>query len=62
VRKVCYDIEEGWITRERAFQVYGVAIGENGQVDAQATAARRKALASAGTHQPSIGPPGEASA
>lgn len=62
VQKVCYDIEEGWITRERAFQVYGVAIGENGQVDAQATAARRKALASAGSHHPKVSSPREASA
>ena len=43
--KVKYDVEEGWITEERAEQVYGVVIDENGAIDEEATAKRRRALA-----------------
>jgi N-methylhydantoinase B len=48
---VRHDVAEGWVTRERARAVYGVAIDEQGKVDAQATAALREQLA-AGTAAP----------
>ena len=43
-QRVAADVREGWISRERAFDVYGVAVGENGEVDETATAARREAV------------------
>jgi N-methylhydantoinase B len=46
VRRVLHDVGEGWISRERAFDIYGVAVGDDGRVDDEATAARRRALAS----------------
>lgn len=45
VERVKYDVEEGWITKERADALYGVVFAENGRIDEAATAARRKALA-----------------
>lgn len=46
VQRVADDVREGWISRERAFDVYGVVIDDDGRVDAAAMAARRAALAS----------------
>lgn len=43
--KVRYDVEERWISRRRAEEVYGVILDENGRVDTAATAARRRAMA-----------------
>jgi len=43
--KVRYDVEERWISKERAYEVYGVVFDERGNVDRQATAQRRRALA-----------------
>jgi N-methylhydantoinase B len=48
VQRVPHDVREGWISRERAFEVYGVAVDADGRVDAAATAARRAALQSTG--------------
>jgi len=42
------DVIEGWISRERAADVYGVVLTEASEIDAKATAAKR---ASAGTGQ-----------
>ena len=42
--KVREDVEEKWITKERAWKVYGVAIDEAGEVDEARTARRRKRL------------------
>ena len=39
------DVAEGWITRERARDVYGVIIDADGAVDADATAVRRAEMA-----------------
>lgn len=47
VEKVKYDVEEGWITKERAYVVYGVGFDESGGIDQAATAARRESLARA---------------
>ena len=42
--KVREDVEEKWITKERAWKVYGVVIDEAGEVDKAKTARRRKRL------------------
>lgn len=39
--RVLHDLREGWITRERAETVYGIALDDAGELDAVATAARR---------------------
>lgn len=41
MEKVKYDVEEGWITTERARDVYGVLFRADGQIDEAATAKRR---------------------
>ncbi len=41
--KVGHDVEEGWITRKRAREVYGVVFDNGGKIDMPATAALRKA-------------------
>lgn len=47
--RVAHDVREGWVTRERAAKVYGVAIDESGHVDREATEAlRRRHAATAG--------------
>lgn len=43
VERVLYDIAEGYVTREHAAAVYGVAVGADGTLDAAATAALRSA-------------------
>ncbi len=45
VEKVKYDIVEGWITRKRAKEVYGVVLDRTGNVDNLATKRIRKSLA-----------------
>ena len=45
--KVREDVEEGWITRQRAHDVYGVVFTDGGQVDVASTDARRAGLAAA---------------
>jgi N-methylhydantoinase B len=47
-KRVAADVREGWITPERAFDVYGVRVGPDGEVDEIATAARRRAASSGG--------------
>jgi N-methylhydantoinase B len=44
MEKVKQDVEEGWITKERAYEVYGVVFDEKGNFDEPATKKRRKAL------------------
>ena len=39
--RVKHDLDEGWITRERAETVYGLALDDAGEVDLAATEARR---------------------
>ena len=38
---VAEDVRDGYISRETAESVYGVVVGEDGALDAAATAARR---------------------
>ena len=42
--RVLRDLEEGWITRERAETVYGLVLNSAGRVDAAATQRRRAEL------------------
>jgi N-methylhydantoinase B len=42
--RVLHDVREGWISAERAFDVYGVRIGDGGQIDEDGTALRRAEL------------------
>jgi N-methylhydantoinase B len=39
--RVKHDLDEGWITRERAETVYGLALDDAGEIDLAATEARR---------------------
>jgi N-methylhydantoinase B len=45
--QVKYDVDEGWISKERAFEIYGVVFGNDGSLDEAATAQRRRELAGA---------------
>jgi N-methylhydantoinase B len=42
--RVVTDVAEGWISRERAYDVYGVRIDPDGTVVQEATAARRRTI------------------
>jgi N-methylhydantoinase B len=42
--RVFRDVEDGYLSRAKAADVYGVAIGQDGRVDQQATVALRKKL------------------
>ena len=47
-RSVAEDVAEGWITRERAAEIYGVELTEAGAVDERRTAQRRGDMGSSG--------------
>jgi N-methylhydantoinase B len=47
--RVQHDVEEGWVTKERAYEVYGVVFDEEGNIDQAATIERRKVLAKGST-------------
>ncbi len=42
--RVAQDVREGWISRERAYAVYGVAIADDGSIDQAGTQERRRQL------------------
>jgi N-methylhydantoinase B len=44
---VKHDVDEGWITRERAAEVYGLVVDAAGEIDREASEAKRRVLASA---------------
>ena len=44
VEKVQYDVVEGWITRKRAEEVYGVVLDRAGNIDEAATARKRRSV------------------
>jgi N-methylhydantoinase B len=48
-QRVSKDVREGWISPERAFDVYGVRVNTDGEIDLSATAARRREFAKADT-------------
>ncbi len=45
VEKVAHDLAEGWITRKRAEEIYGLAFDDDGAMDGTATSKRRATLA-----------------
>jgi hypothetical protein len=52
---VLHDVRDGWVSAERAREVYGVVIGEDGALDEQATRSRRAALAASAQDSPAAG-------
>jgi N-methylhydantoinase B len=42
--RVLHDVREGWVTRARAYEIYGVSITDHGTVDHAATHARREIM------------------
>jgi N-methylhydantoinase B len=44
VEKVALDVAEGWVSRERALNVYGVVLTDDGGVDTSASEERRRSL------------------
>lgn len=64
--RVAFDLAEGYISKEAAYQLYGVAIEKNGGVDAAATLRLRKRLRESRFHlvtvlEPNSFEPGEVS-
>ncbi len=45
--RVAQDVREGWISRARAYTVYGVAISDDGRIDEAATREQRRQLSGA---------------
>jgi N-methylhydantoinase B len=55
LESVLADVSDGWVSAERAREVYGVALDESGKLDEEATLARRGALAEAAQDSPAAG-------
>ncbi|HXP37387.1 MAG TPA: hydantoinase B/oxoprolinase family protein, partial [Solirubrobacteraceae bacterium] len=55
VEHVLHDLRDGWISAERAREVYGVVLAENGSLDEGATRARRAELAALASESPGAG-------
>jgi N-methylhydantoinase B len=55
VEHVLHDVVDGWVSDERAREVYGVVLGEDGSVDAEATRIRRAELAASAHDSPAAG-------
>jgi N-methylhydantoinase B len=55
VERVLHDLREGWVSAERACEVYGVVLGEDGDLDEGATQARRAELAALAAESPAAG-------
>lgn len=55
IERVLHDVRDGWVSAERAREVYGVVVGEDGTLDEQATRARRAELAGAAQDSPAAG-------
>jgi N-methylhydantoinase B len=51
VERVVHDVREGWISAERARDLYGVVLGDDLGIDEAATAERRAAMLSASPTQ-----------
>ena len=49
-RSVVHDVREGWVSRQRAADVYGVVVSEDGRLDDLATARLRQQLGRAPSH------------
>jgi N-methylhydantoinase B len=55
VERVLHDVSDGWVSVERAREIYGVVIREDGGVDESATTARRAELETAGATSQAAG-------
>jgi N-methylhydantoinase B len=55
VERVLHDVNDGWVSADRAREVYGVVIGEDGALDEEATRARRDELAASAQESPAAG-------
>jgi N-methylhydantoinase B len=55
VERVLHDVSDGWVSAERAREVYGVVVGEDGALDEEATRARRAELAASAQDSPAAG-------
>jgi N-methylhydantoinase B/oxoprolinase/acetone carboxylase alpha subunit len=55
VERVLHDLSDGWVSVERAREVYGVVLGENGTLDEGATRARRGELVARASESPVAG-------
>jgi N-methylhydantoinase B/oxoprolinase/acetone carboxylase alpha subunit len=55
VERVLHDVRDGWVSVARARDVYGVVIGDDGEVDDDATRARRTELAASAQESPAAG-------
>ncbi|HEX4483100.1 MAG TPA: hydantoinase B/oxoprolinase family protein [Solirubrobacteraceae bacterium] len=55
VEHVLHDVADGWVSVERTREVYGVVLGEDGSVDAEATRVRRAELAATAHDSPAAG-------
>jgi N-methylhydantoinase B len=55
VERVLHDVTDGWVSVERAREVYGVVVGEDRSVDEQATRSRRAELAAGANDSPAAG-------
>jgi N-methylhydantoinase B len=55
VQRVVHDVVDGWVSVERARDVYGVVLDEHGSVDDDATRERRAQLAASARDSPAAG-------
>jgi len=55
VERVLHDLRDGWVSVERAREVYGVVLGEDGGLDEEATRSRRRELAAVAGDSPAAG-------
>lgn len=55
VERVLHDVADGWVSVERAREVYGVVLHQDGSLDEEATQARRSELAASAQDSPAAG-------
>jgi hypothetical protein len=55
VERVLHDVRDGWVSVERAREVYGVVIGADGGLDEEATRGRRAELKASAQDSPAAG-------
>jgi N-methylhydantoinase B len=55
IERVLHDLRDGWVSAERAREVYGVVVGEDGNLDEGATLTQRRELAASAVDSPAAG-------
>jgi N-methylhydantoinase B len=55
VERVLHDLSDGWVSAERARELYGVVLGADGSLDEGATRSRRTELAATASESPAAG-------